>query len=67
MPEVAGPSALTVDPYKPEEIACALLDLETDNILYQNQRNYGLKQAQQFSWKKTADELTNIYSKILSS
>ena len=31
MPEVAGPGALTIDPYKSEEIAQALLCLETDN------------------------------------
>lgn len=42
MPEVAGPGALTIDPYKPEEIANALLCLETDNVLYQQQQNYGL-------------------------
>ena len=65
MPEVAGSGALTIDPYKPEEIANALLALETDNNLYKQQQNYGLERARQFSWKKTACELANIYKEIL--
>lgn len=52
MPEVAGSGALTIDPYKPEEIANALLALETDNNLYKQQQNYGLERARQFSWEK---------------
>ena len=66
MPEVAGSGALTIDPYKPEEIANALLALETDNNLYKQQQNYGLERARQFSWEKTACELINIYKEILS-
>ena len=65
MPEVAGLGAVTIDPYKPEEIANALLALETDNNLYKQQQNYGLERARQFSWKKTACELANIYKEIL--
>ena len=49
MPEVAGPGALTIDPYKSEEIAQALLCLETDNTLYQRQQKYGLERVKQFS------------------
>ena len=65
MPEVAGPGALTIDPYKPEEIANALLCLETDNVLYQQQQNYGLERVKQFSWKQTANQLTSIYQNAL--
>lgn len=61
MPEVAGPGALAVDPYKPEEISDALLKLENDSILYQKQKDYGLLRAQEFSWKKTANELVRLY------
>ena len=61
MPEVAGPGALTIDPYKPKEIAQALLCLETDNTLYQQQQKYGLKRVKQFSWKQTANQLADIY------
>ncbi len=61
MPEIAGPGALIVDPYKPEEISDVLLKLETDSTLYQKQKEYGLLRAQQFSWEKTANELVQLY------
>jgi glycosyltransferase involved in cell wall biosynthesis len=64
MPEVAGSKALAVDPYNPQEIADALLDLETDKLLYQEQKTYGLTRVKQFSWAKTADELVNLYQSI---
>ena len=65
MPEVAGPGALMVNPYKPEEIAQTLLYLETDNALYQQQQEYGLKRVKQFSWKQTASQLADIYKNAL--
>ena len=65
MPEVAGPGALMVNPYKPEEIAQTLLCLETDNALYQQQQEYGLKRVKQFSWKQTASQLADIYKNAL--
>lgn len=64
MPEIAGPEALAVDPYKSEEIANALLKLETDEELYQKQKDYGLKRAQQFSWLKTAEQLAHLYHNL---
>lgn len=64
MPEVAGPGALAVDPYKPEDISDILLKLETDSILYQKQKEYGLLRAQQFSWEKTANELAQLYHSL---
>lgn len=64
MPEVAGTGALTIDPYKPEEICDALLKLETDSSFYQKQKEYGLLRAQQFSWEKTANELSMLYHSL---
>lgn len=61
MPEVAGPGALAIDPYKPEEISDMLLKLEIDSTLYQKQKEYGITRAQQFSWEKTANELVKLY------
>lgn len=64
MPEVAGPGVLSVDPYKPEEIAASLLRLENDPDFNQQQAVYGLQRARQFSWKTTADELVKLYQTI---
>lgn len=65
MPEVAGIGALAIDPYNPQEIANALLKLETDAKLYQQQKEYGLLRVGQFSWKKTAEELAQLYQNLL--
>jgi len=65
MPEIAGSGSLRVDPYKPEEIADTLLHLETDNILYHQQQDYGLERVKHFSWKHSANELAEIYKSIL--
>lgn len=65
MPEVAGAGALTIDPYKPEEITNALICLETNNALYQKLQNYGLERVKYFSWKHTANELANVYKSVL--
>ena len=53
-----------VDPHEPEKIADALLKLETENVLYQKQVNYGLMRAQQFSWENTANELVQLYRSL---
>lgn len=64
MPEIAGDGALTVDPFKPEEIAEAILKLETDEQFYQQQKDYGLMRSRQFSWGQTAAELVKIYQSL---
>ena len=64
MPEVAGEGALTVEPFKAEAIADALLRLETDTTLYEQQKAYGLHRVKKFSWKNTADELSVIYESL---
>lgn len=64
MPEVGGPDILAADPRQPEEIAGAVLRLENEDALYRQQREYGLLRARQFSWKKTADELIQVYQSL---
>lgn len=64
MPEIAGKGSLLVDPLRAEEIAGALLRLEKDPALYDAQRAYGLERVKQFSWRKSAEALLNIYRSI---
>lgn len=65
MPEIAGEGALLVDPYRPQEIANALLRLETDEALRQRQAAYGLQRVKQFSWKETAKQYLQLYETVL--
>ena len=64
MPEVAGKGAILVDPQEPQKIADALLRLENDATLYQQQVNYSLERVKLFSWRHTAQEYVNIYQSI---
>ena len=64
LPEIGGPDILAADPRQPEEIAGAVLRLENEDALYRQQREYGLLRARQFSWKKTADELIQVYQSL---
>lgn len=67
LPEVAGKGGLLVNPCQLQEIASAILQLETDKELYRNQVDYGLERARQFSWEHTAEEYIKIYSCIANS
>ena len=64
MPEVAGKGAILVNPQEPQKIADALLRLENDATLYQQQVNYSLERVKLFSWRHTAQEYVNIYQSI---
>ena len=64
MPEIAGKGAILIDPYKKNEIADKMLQLENDSDFYRKQVNYGLERVKKFSWKKTAKNLLYIYESI---
>ena len=64
MPEIGGPNAILVNSEKADEIADALIKLENDDAYYQQQKEIGLKRAQLFSWKKTAEQLLQLYKDV---
>ena len=64
MPEVAGPDALLVNPENIDEIAKCMLHLEADESLYKKQKEIGIRRAQQFSWKYTAEQLLTVYEDV---
>ena len=64
MPEVAGPDAILVDPQNAEEITEKMLLLEKDETIYQKQKEIGIRRAQQFSWKYTAEQLLMVYEDV---
>ena len=64
MPEIGGPNAILVNPEKTDEIADKLIKLESDDAYYQQQKEIGLKRAQLFSWKKTAEQLLQLYQDV---
>ncbi len=64
MPEVAGTAAFIIDPYKPEQITDALIQVTNNHILKQQLIEKGLQQSAKFSWRAMASEVLEIYTQI---
>lgn len=64
MPEVAGNAALIIDPYKPEEITLAMVQLLADEDLRKDLIAKGFAQAAKFSWKAMAEQFLEIYREL---
>lgn len=60
LPEIAGDSALCVDPFDVDAIKEGIEKLVDDKELYNNYIQKGLQRAQDFSWKNTAKETWDI-------
>ena len=64
MPEIGGSEAILVQPDHTDEITEMMLRLETDCDFYQKQKEVGLRRAQLFSWRKTAEQLLELYKEV---
>ncbi len=65
LPEVLGDSALYVDPKKPEEIALAMEKILTDSKLRAELIEKGTENGKRFSFRTMAQEILDIYTKIV--
>jgi glycosyltransferase involved in cell wall biosynthesis len=63
--EVGGDAVLYIDPSRPEQIADAMLKLESNLSLRFAQRELGAGQAAKFDWDKTAKLTFELYKKVL--
>ena len=64
MPEVAGTAAFIIDPYKPEQITDALIQVTNNHNLKRQLIEKGLQQSAKFSWRAMASEVLEIYTQI---
>ncbi len=64
-PEVAGNSALLVNPYSIEEIAQAMRKLIEDPRLREELVEKGLERAKQFSWERSARKHLKVFKEVL--
>ncbi len=67
MPEIAGTAALIIDPYKPEQITDALIQVTTNQNLKQQMIEKGWQQSAKFSWRAMATDVLEIYTQICRS
>jgi len=64
LPEVAGEAALYIDPESDDDLEDQLLKLSANNDLKKLLVDKGIDQVKKFSWKKAAQDTTNIFEKI---
>lgn len=65
IPEIAGEDACYVNPSNPDDIAEKIEEVLKNNSLRNQLVEYGYKRAAMFSWKKTANELLELYNEII--
>ena len=64
MPEIGGINAILVNPESADEIADMLIKLENDQMFYQEKKEWGMERAELFSWRKTAEQLLDLYQEV---
>lgn len=67
LPEVAGDAALLVDPYDIEAIAHAVQQILDDSDLKSQLIQRGYEQIKHFTWERSAQQLVEIYNRVLAS
>ncbi|MEK7463249.1 MAG: glycosyltransferase family 1 protein [Patescibacteria group bacterium] len=65
LPEIAGDAAITVDPLDTDAIAKAMRRVLADKNLAKTMTESGIRQAAEFTWKKTVDQTKDLYIKLL--
>jgi glycosyltransferase involved in cell wall biosynthesis len=67
LPEVAGDAALMVDPTDLDAIVESLRRLIDDSALRSSLIAKGLARTQTFTWDRSAQQLRQIYTQLLTS
>jgi glycosyltransferase involved in cell wall biosynthesis len=67
LPEVAGDSALLINPYDVQDIYSSIKRLLTDDGLRDNLVKKGRSHCMSFSWQKTAGQTMNVYRQVEQS
>jgi glycosyltransferase involved in cell wall biosynthesis len=64
MPEVAGQAAIFVDPLDANQIADAILKLQSDNELKEKLKSAGFERINNFTWQHNAELTLSIYKQF---
>jgi glycosyltransferase involved in cell wall biosynthesis len=65
MPEVAGDAALLINPFSPNSIAEAMLDISSNEVLRLDLVKKGQERRKMFSWQQTSERLWKTIEKVL--
>jgi|WetSurMetagenome_2_1015567.scaffolds.fasta_scaffold04952_4 glycosyltransferase involved in cell wall biosynthesis len=61
MPEIAGKSAILINPENTDDISDSMITLENDKNKYDLLKKTGLERAKLFSWKSNVKRLVKVY------
>ena len=67
LPEAAGDAGLLVDPREPAAIAKAVRQILNDATLKEDLIAKGIKRAEQFTWRSTAEQTLKVYHSLAES
>jgi glycosyltransferase involved in cell wall biosynthesis len=62
LPEVVGEAGILIDPHSIQDLAQAIDTLLTDQTIFRDLKKQTIIQADQFSWKETAQQTLNAFS-----
>jgi len=62
LPEVVGDAAILIDPQDNQQLAAAMLNVLSDNVLADQLKSRGLLQAQKFNWQQSAQQLMALFA-----
>jgi glycosyltransferase involved in cell wall biosynthesis len=65
LPEVAGDAAITLNPTDEQAIAQAVCNIHHNPTYRQSLIQKGLHRVKSFTWEKTAEQIAQVYEKIL--
>ena len=65
LPEVVGNAGILVDPFSVYEIKNAMHQMVFDDSKREIMREKGILRAKEYTWRASADQLKNVYKKIL--
>jgi glycosyltransferase involved in cell wall biosynthesis len=65
VPEVVGDAAIICDPNEPQTFSDSIISLLNDSEKRGNLVSRGKRQAQQFSWKESAEKTLAVYNMVL--
>lgn len=65
LPEVGGDAAMYFEPGSVEELSALILDLLSDSGARRQLREAGLARAQQFTWRRSAQQTADVYRATL--
>lgn len=64
LPEIAGDSAILIDPYDSYELASKITLVINDEEIRSHLVRKGLERAEHFTWNKTAEQTKKVYNSI---